>query len=36
MFDCDVLHIPWSELKVGSRLAEKMSLRSRYYKKKQK
>lgn len=27
MFDCDVLHIPWSELKVGSRLAEKMSLR---------
>ncbi|EAM4389204.1 hypothetical protein C2392_23590 [Salmonella enterica] len=37
MFDCDVLHIPWSELKVGKRVGrEDIFKSSRYYKKRNK
>jgi hypothetical protein len=37
MFDCDVLHIPWSELKVGKPVGrENVFKASRYYKKRNK
>lgn len=37
MFDCDVLHIPWSELKVGKRVGrEDIFKASKYYKKRNK
>lgn len=37
MFDCDVLHIPWSDLKVGKQVGrEDIFKASRYYKKRNK